>query len=77
MSAKKGLYGAWLAVLGIAVLIGLYTTYKLFSDGHSIIQYQRCDPMVAAFGRVYISGARQFRPDPSVRIAAGFRHQQI
>jgi len=34
MSAKKGLYGTWMAVLGLAVLIGLYTTYKLFSDGH-------------------------------------------
>jgi len=34
MSAKKGLYGTWMAVLGLAVLIGLYTTYKLFADGH-------------------------------------------
>ena len=34
MSAKKGLYGTWMAVLGFAVLIGLYTTYKLFADGH-------------------------------------------
>ncbi len=34
MSAKKGLYGTWMAVLGFAALIGLYTTYKLFADGH-------------------------------------------
>jgi len=34
MSAKKGLYGTWMVVLGLAVLIGLYTTYKLFADGH-------------------------------------------
>ena len=34
MSAKKGLYETWMAVLGLAVLIGLYTTYKLFTDGH-------------------------------------------
>ena len=34
MSAKKGLFSTWMAVLGVAVLIGLYTTYKLFADGH-------------------------------------------
>jgi molybdopterin-containing oxidoreductase family membrane subunit len=34
MSAKKGLFSTWMAVLGLAVLIGLYTTYKLFADGH-------------------------------------------
>ena len=34
MSAKKGLYGTWMAGLGLVVLIGLYTTYKLFTDGH-------------------------------------------
>jgi len=36
MSAKKGLYGTWMAGLGLAVLIGLYTTYKLFTDGHAL-----------------------------------------
>ena len=34
MSAKKGLYGAWMTALGIVILIGLYTTYKLFTVGH-------------------------------------------
>ncbi len=36
MSAKKGLYGTWMAGLSLAVLIGLYTTYKLFADGHGL-----------------------------------------
>ena len=36
MSAKKGLYGTWMAGLGFAALIGLYTTYKLFADGHAL-----------------------------------------
>jgi Ni/Fe-hydrogenase subunit HybB-like protein len=34
MSAKKGLFNIWMAILGIVVLIGLYTTYKLFTVGH-------------------------------------------
>ena len=34
MSAKKGLFSIWMAILGIVVLIGLYTTYKLFTTGH-------------------------------------------
>jgi molybdopterin-containing oxidoreductase family membrane subunit len=34
MSAKKGLFSTWMAVLGLAVLIGLYTTYRLLVDGH-------------------------------------------
>ena len=34
MSAKKGLFSIWMAILGIVVLIGLYTTYKLFAAGH-------------------------------------------
>ena len=34
MSAKKGLFSTWMAILGLAVLIGLYTTYRLFADGH-------------------------------------------
>ena len=34
MSAKKGFFNIWLAILGIVVLIGLYTTYKLFTVGH-------------------------------------------
>jgi molybdopterin-containing oxidoreductase family membrane subunit len=34
MSAKKGLFSTWMAVLGLAVLIGLYTTFKLFAEGH-------------------------------------------
>ena len=36
MSAKKGLFSTWLTVLGVAVLIGLYTAYKLFSEGHGL-----------------------------------------
>ena len=34
MSAKKGLFNIWMTILGIVVLIGLYTTYKLFTVGH-------------------------------------------
>jgi len=34
MSAKKGLFSIWMAILGIIILIGLYTTYKLFTTGH-------------------------------------------
>ena len=33
MSEKKGLYGIWLVVLGIAILIGLYTALKIFIQG--------------------------------------------
>ena len=36
MSAKKGLFSTWLTVLGVAVLIGLYTVYKLFAEGHGL-----------------------------------------
>ncbi len=36
MNEKKGLYGTWLAVLGIVLLIGLYTALKLFSEGHGL-----------------------------------------
>lgn len=34
MSGKKTLYQAWLAVLGVFILAGLYTTAKLFQEGH-------------------------------------------
>ena len=34
MSEKKGLYGTWLVVLGIAILLGLYTAIRLFAQGH-------------------------------------------
>ncbi|MBW2613385.1 MAG: polysulfide reductase NrfD [Deltaproteobacteria bacterium] len=34
MSAKKGLFSIWMAILGIIILIGLFTTYKLFTTGH-------------------------------------------
>jgi Ni/Fe-hydrogenase subunit HybB-like protein len=36
MSEKRGLYGIWLVVLGIAILFGLYTTLKLFIQGHGL-----------------------------------------
>ncbi len=36
MSEKKGLYSIWLVVLGMAILIGLYTTLKLFIQGHGL-----------------------------------------
>jgi len=36
MSEKKGLFGVWLAVLGVAIVAGLVTTVKLFSQGHSL-----------------------------------------
>jgi molybdopterin-containing oxidoreductase family membrane subunit len=34
MNEQKGLYGTWLAVLGITILIGLYAALKLFTEGH-------------------------------------------
>jgi molybdopterin-containing oxidoreductase family membrane subunit len=34
MSDKKGLYGTWLVVLGIAILLGLYAAIRLFAQGH-------------------------------------------
>lgn len=34
MSEKKGLYGTWLVVLGIAILLGLYAAIRLFVQGH-------------------------------------------
>ncbi|MGD8523494.1 MAG: polysulfide reductase NrfD [Desulfobacterales bacterium] len=34
MSEKKGLYGTWLVVLGIAILLGLYAAIRLFAQGH-------------------------------------------
>lgn len=34
MSEKKGLYGTWLVVLGIAILLGIYTAIRLFAQGH-------------------------------------------
>ncbi|MBW1943220.1 MAG: polysulfide reductase NrfD [Deltaproteobacteria bacterium] len=34
MSEKKVLYGIWFAVLGIALLLGLYTALMLFVKGH-------------------------------------------
>ncbi|MDH3880523.1 MAG: polysulfide reductase NrfD [Desulfobacteraceae bacterium] len=36
MSEKKGLYGIWLVVLGILILLGLYTALKLFIEGHGL-----------------------------------------
>jgi molybdopterin-containing oxidoreductase family membrane subunit len=34
MSEKKGLFGTWLVVLGIAILLGLYAAIRLFAQGH-------------------------------------------
>ncbi len=34
MSVKKGLYGTWLAVLAVALLLGLYAAVRLFVQGH-------------------------------------------
>jgi molybdopterin-containing oxidoreductase family membrane subunit len=36
MNGKKGLYAAWLALLGIAILLGLFTTIMLFYKGHAL-----------------------------------------
>ncbi|MBW2492123.1 MAG: polysulfide reductase NrfD [Deltaproteobacteria bacterium] len=36
MSEKKGVYGIWLVILGIAILLGLYTALKLFTQGHAL-----------------------------------------
>lgn len=36
MNEKKGLYGIWLAALGIAILLGLFTAVKLFTQGHAL-----------------------------------------
>lgn len=32
----KGLYGAWLGLLGIAIIVGLVAAYKLFTEGHGL-----------------------------------------
>lgn len=34
MSEKKGLYGTWLVVLGIAILLGLYAAIRILAQGH-------------------------------------------
>jgi len=34
MSAKKGLLTIWLAALAVAIILGLYTAFKLFTEGH-------------------------------------------
>ena len=36
MSENKGLYGTWLVVLGIAILLGLYAAIRLFAQGHTL-----------------------------------------
>ena len=36
MNEKKGLYGIWLVTLGIAILLGLFTAAKLFTQGHAL-----------------------------------------
>ncbi len=36
MNEKKGLYGIWLVTLGIAILVGLFTAVKLFTQGHAL-----------------------------------------
>ncbi len=36
MNEKKGLYSIWLVILGIAILLGLYTAVKLFTQGHAL-----------------------------------------
>jgi molybdopterin-containing oxidoreductase family membrane subunit len=36
MNEKKGLYRIWLALLGVVILLGLYTTLKLFMEGHGL-----------------------------------------
>ena len=36
MNEKKGLYSKWLVILGIAILLGLYTAVKLFTQGHAL-----------------------------------------
>ncbi len=34
MKENKGLYGGWLALLGIGILVGLIATVKIFAEGH-------------------------------------------
>lgn len=34
ISGRRVLYFSWFSILGIAILIGLYTTFKLFTEGH-------------------------------------------
>jgi len=36
MNGNKGLYGAWLALIGIGILLGCVTAVKLFSQGHGL-----------------------------------------
>jgi molybdopterin-containing oxidoreductase family membrane subunit len=33
---SKGLYGMWLGLLGIAIIIGLVAVFKLFTEGHGL-----------------------------------------
>ena len=33
---SKGLYGMWLGLLGIAIIIGLVAAFKLFTEGHGL-----------------------------------------
>ena len=36
MKGKNGLYYAWMALLGMAVIAGLITAFKLFTEGHGL-----------------------------------------
>ncbi|UCF91963.1 MAG: polysulfide reductase NrfD [Desulfobacterales bacterium] len=36
MNGNKGLFSIWLAVLGVAIVAGLFTTVKLFAQGHGL-----------------------------------------
>ncbi|GAG83140.1 unnamed protein product, partial [marine sediment metagenome] len=36
MKGKNGLYYIWMALLGMGVIAGLITTFKLFTEGHGL-----------------------------------------
>jgi Ni/Fe-hydrogenase subunit HybB-like protein len=33
---SKGLFGAWLGLLGIAIIVGLFAAFRLFTEGHGL-----------------------------------------
>ena len=51
MSTKKGLFSIWMAILGIIVLIGLYTTYKLFTTCPDQIGMSLCSTQLSWMSR--------------------------
>lgn len=36
MTTKKGFFSIWLFILGAGILVGLYTAFRLFTEGHGL-----------------------------------------